>query len=345
MSTEMGLEQAKVGKNSKFDTGQIEEIFGSDAKQGAIVTRTAQGKYLFGRHRRAQAGLTIGDVSEIKAQIALQEVFGLERRVPQLDQCCRIVPMPKLIMSTRSATNSSASRKVARGQEPDLNLNKFLKTDMECWLNAAFVASYWEDNWESDIPVMTVTQDNAADSLRMARNADIGDEIVNATEITGEDWGAGTLGASTYSPVTKIMEAWIALCSGGSANAYVRANPSILAMHPLVWGDFIINSHIYNYVHAGLVRTPPPGGMGSVEIPMLPSLRVVIDPDLLNTSAFLIDPNYFILGQGPTQSIAYNNDIKRVEGHVFYEYLQPKLVLDQGATISIGVRELTGSHA
>jgi hypothetical protein len=135
------------------------------------------------------------------------------------------------------------------------------------------------------------------------------------------------------------------LCNGGTDNALVKANPSILAVHPLGWVDFIMNSHIYSYVHAGLVKTPPPGGMGSIEIPMLPSMRVVLDPDLLSTAAYLIDPKYLLLGQGPTQSIAYANDLKRVEGHVLYEYLQPKLVLDQSATYSIGVREITGVHA
>jgi hypothetical protein len=339
------FEQAKLGKHSPFSAADIAEQFGADAQCRAVVTRTAQGRYLFGSRRRAQAQLTAGDPAELKAQVTLQEVFGLERAIPQLDQCCRIVPMPKLIMTTRSATSSSASRKVAKGQEPDLNLNKFLKTDMECWLNASFVAGYWEDNWESDVPIMSVTQENAADSLKAARNLDIADELANASTVTGEDWGAGTLGASTYSPVTKIMEAWMALCNGGTDNALVKAAPAILACHPLVWGDFIINSHIYNYVHAGLVRTPPPGGLGSIEIPMLPALRVVLDPDLVNTSAFLIDPKYMLLGQGPTQSIAYANDLKRVEGHVLYEYLQPKLVWDQSATYTIGVREITGSHA
>jgi hypothetical protein len=339
------LEQAKIGKHSPFNVDQIAEVFGAEAQCRAVVTRTAQGRYLFGKGRRAQAGLTAGDPAELKAQIALQEVFGLERAIPQLDQCCTIVPMPKLIMTTRSATSSSASRKVAKGQEPDLNLNKFLKTDMECWLNASYVAGYWEDNMESDVPIMSVTQENAADALRAARNLDIADELALATTVTGEDWGAGTLGASTYSPVTKIAAAWLELCGGGTDNALVKANPAILACHPLVWVDFITNSHIYNYVHAGVVRTPPPGGQGSIEIPMLPSMRVVLDPDLLNTSAFLIDPKYMKLGQGPTMSIAYTNDLKRVEGHVLYEYLQPKLVWDQSVTYSIGVREITGSHA
>jgi len=339
------FEQAKVGKHSAFSPAEIAEQFGADAQCRAVVTRTAQGRYLFGNRRRAQAGLTAGDPSELKAQVTLQEVFGLERAIPQLDQCCRIVPMPKLIMTTRSATSSSASRKVAKGQEPNLNLNKFLKTDMECWLNASFVAGYWEDNWESDIPVMSVTQENAADSLRAARNLDIADELALATTVTGEDWGAGTLGSSTYSPITKISAAWLELCNGAIDNAYVKANPTILACNPLGWVDFIMNSHLYSYVHAGLVKTPPPGGMGSIEIPMLPSMRVVLDPDLLSTAAYLIDPKYMLLGQGPTQSIAYANDLKRVEGHVLYEYLQPKLVWDQSVTYSIGVREITGVHA
>jgi hypothetical protein len=98
-------------------------------------------------------------------------------------------------------------------------------------------------------------------------------------------------------------------------------------------------------VNKGLIRTPTPGSLGNIEIPMLPAFRVLIDGDLLATAAYLIDPYYFLLGQGPTQSIAYANDLKRIEGHVLYEYLRPKLVWDQSNTYTIGVREITGVHA
>ena len=348
MSVEQEFAQAKVGKNSPFSVDQVSEIFGAEAHSGAMVTRTAQGRYLFGkRHGRAQAGLTAGDPSELKAQVVLQEVFGLERATPMLAACCRPVPMAKLILSIRSATQSSASRKVAKGQEPDLNLEKFLKTDIECWLNAGFVAGYWEDNWESDVPIMTVTEEDAARSLMFARNQDIADELVNAYDITGEDWGAGTIAAATYSPFTKIMEAWTQLTGGTVAgtNAGVKSNPSILACGPLAWGDFVNNSYVRDFVNKGLIRTPTPGSLGNIEIPMLPAFRVLIDGDLLSTAAYLIDPYYFLLGQGPTQSIAYANDLKRIEGHVLYEYLRPKLVWDQSNTYTIGVREITGVHA
>ena len=256
--------------------------------------------------------------------------------------------MAKLIQSFRVATQSSASRKVAKGQEPDLNLNKFLKVDMECWLNASHVASFWEDNWESDIPIMTVTQEDAANALAYARNLDISDELANAYAVTGEDWGAGTIAAATYSPFTKIMEAWTQLAGGTVAgtNAGIKSNPWILACGPLAWGDFINNSFVRDFVQKGLIRTPMGADQaGTIDIPLLPSLKVLVDGDLLSTSAYLIDPHYFLLGQGPTQAIGYSNDLKRVEGHVLYEYLQPKLVWDQSVTYSIGVREITGVHA
>jgi hypothetical protein len=343
----MPEEEVKTGKNSPFTNDQIEEVFGADAHMTSVVTRTAQGRYLYGKRPRGQAALTAGDMSQLTAKIVLQEVFGLERAMPMLASCCRPMPMAKLIQSFRVASQSSASRKVAKGQEPDLNLNKFLEVKMECWLNASHVAGYWEDNWESDTPIMTVTEQDAANALAYARNLDIADELLNAYNVTGEDWGAGTIASATYSPFTKIMEAWTQLAGGSVAgtNAGVKANPSILAMGPLAWGDFVNNSYVRDFVMKGLIRTPTPGGAGNIDIPLLPSLQIILDGDLLSTSAYLIDPRYFLLGQGPTQAIGYSNDLKRVEGHVLYEYLQPKLVWDQSETYTLGVREITGVHA
>jgi hypothetical protein len=341
----MSKEEQKFGNHSPLSDEMIREAFGSDAHQTAYVTRTAQGRYLYGRRRQAQ--LTT-QVSEVKAVNVLQEVFGLERATPGLDVLCRSLPMGKLTQRIYVASQSTAHRKVAKGQEPALNLQSYLAVDMELWLNASHVAQFYEDQLEAAVPIMSISVDDAAGALRYARDLDIATELANATEIaTGHDWGEmTTVPNSDHNPLIDIAGAMATLTSGGSGNASVMADPRIIAMHPDCWVDFITNSWITKFL--------APSPVGQVGIPGPSQLRLTAYPNLTfivngtitpATSAFIVDPRHFILGQGPTQSVGYTNDLKRVEGHVLYEYLQPKLVTDQSETYTIGVRELTGVHA
>jgi hypothetical protein len=257
--------------------------------------------------------------------------------------------MGKLTQRFFVASQSSAHRKVAKGQEPDLNLLSYLAVNMELWLNASHVAEFYEDQLEAAVPIMSIDTDDAAGALRYARDLDIATELALATEISPtHDWGEMTTApTSDHDPLIDIGAALATLTGGGSGNGKVVANPSFLAMAPDVWADFVSNSYITKYLQAGQIQIPGPGSpVGSLGLPMFPNLRIVVHGSLTpTTSAFLVDPRYFILGQGPTQSVGYTNDLKRVEGHVLYEYLQPKLVTDQSATYTVGVREITGVHA
>jgi len=340
----MSKEEQKFGNHSPLSDEMIREAFGSDAHQTAYVTRTAQGKYLFGSHRQAQ--LTT-QVSEVKAVNVLQEVFGLERATPGLDVLCRSLPMGKLTQRIYVASQSTAHRKVAKGQEPALNLQSYLAVDMELWLNASHVAQFYEDQLEAAVPIMSISVDDAAGALRYARDLDIATELATATEIsTGHDWGEKTSNVSDHDPMDDIGPGMATLTGGGSGNGNVAANPTWCVMHPDAWADFSQNTHILKYFIPSLASQVGLAAPNAVKIGAYPQVTFMTNSAITpNTSAFLVDPRYFILGQGPTQSVGYTNDLKRVEGHVLYEYLQPKLVTDQSKTYTIGVRELTGIHA
>lgn len=345
----MSKEEAKFGNHSPLSDEAIAQAFGSDAQQTAFVTRTAQGQYRYGRHGLAQANLSTSAIADIKAVNVLQEVFGLERQTPGLDILVRPIPMPKLTQKFYVASQSSAHRKVAKGQEPNLNLQSYLAVDLECWLNASHIAEFYEDQLEAAVPIMSIGVDDAAGALRYARDLDIATELATATEISpSHDWGEMTTApTSDHDPIIDIGAAIAALVGGVVGNGYVAANPAVLAMHPDVWADFISNSYITKYLQAGQIRIPGPGSpSGALALPMFPNLSILVHGSLTpSTSAFLVDPRYFVLGQGPTQSVGYTNDLKRVEGHVLYEYLQPELVTDQSATYSVGAREITAVHA
>jgi hypothetical protein len=344
----MSKQEIKTGKHSPFTVDDLAQAFGKDAQPVGMVTRTAQGRYIYGRPRRAQAQ-SVGDITALRAKVILQEVFGTERAIPLLSSCFTPKPMPKLVQTFYVASQGSAHRKLAKGQEADLNLNNYLRVDMELWLNAAHVAQFYEDVMETDVDIMTVSTDDAGGALAYAKNLDCADCLANATatQTSGSNWTTqtGTPAYSEYNPITDISNAIIELTAGQAVNMRIKAVPSIVAMNPLVWAGFITNSHISTLVRAGLIATPMPGQLGPLQIPALPNLNVLLDGDLPTTIAYVLDPHYCLMGQGPTQSIGYQNDLKRVEGHVLYEYLQPLLVQDQSQSVTIGARQITGVHS
>jgi len=341
---------AKFGSHSPLTDELIEEVFGSEARQGSFVTRSAQGKYIVGRRhqrRSLQAALSSGDVSDLKTVNVLQEVFGLERMTPGLDVICRPRPMPKLVMRYFISSQSTAHRKVAKGEEPSLNLHAYLKVDMELWLNASHIAEFYEDTLESDIPIMSIDEQDAAGALRAARDLDVADALAGATEIsTGHDWGEKTSNVSDHDPMDDIAPAMAILTGGGSDNGYVAANPRYCIMHPDAWADLAQNTFVQKFFIPSLTNTVGIPGPSQLRFTAYPNVIFMTHASVTpSTSAFLVDPYYFILGQGPTQAVGYQNDIKRCEGHVLFEYLQPKLVVDQSNTYTVGARELTGIHA
>lgn len=342
------MKTPKLGKHSQVTDADIAQAFGAEAKSLSSVWRTAEGRYLQGRNLAQAQSLSPSDMSSLKAKVVLQEVFGLERKMYLLERLVTPRPFNQLTGSFYVASQGSAHRKVARGQEPDININRWLKVDVDLWLNASHVAMYDEDQANVDVPVYGISKEDAAGALAYAKNQDIATELATATEIaTGHDWGEMTTApTSDHDPLLDIAPGIAALTKGGSANGNVRANPSILAMDPDAWADFISNSYITKYLDAGQIRIPGPGApTGGLALPMFPNLEIVVDGDLTSGSAFLVDPRYFMLANGPTKSVGYRNDLKRMDGFAIYEYLQPKLVTDQSATYTVGVRELTGIHA
>jgi len=338
-----------IGKNSQVTAEQIAQAFGNEARAVSTIWKTAGGRYVKGKNWAQGSSLNPSDISSIKAKIVLQEVFGLERKMYQLEQLVTARPFDKLTGSFYVASQGSAHRKLAKGQEPDILLNRWLKVDVNLWTNAAHVAMFDEDQAVADVPIYSIGKEDAAGALAYAKNLDISDELANATDIsTGHDWGEMTTSPnSDHDPTIDIAGGIAALHKGGSTNGNVKANPTVLAMGDDAYIDFITNSWIQKYVQAGMIKVPAPGApTGGLALPMFPNLTLVVDGDISpSTSAFVVDPKYFVLATGPMNSVGYRNDLKRMDGYALFEYLEPKLVTDQSATYTVGARELTGIHA
>ena len=289
-------------------------------------------------HGKIFQAMTVDDISSITAQIILEEVFGLVRQETYLMSLVTPKPMPKLVMSYYVATQGSADRKVPKGKESEFNTNEYTKVDMECWKNVSHVALFDEDQMEASIDVFGLGKEDAALALGAARNLDIGDELAKGSETSGSDWGD-----PDNNPITDIG-AGIAAMTNKTTNDKVKAKPRVLGMHPDVWADFIGNPNIASMVHAGLLRVPTGETGGSVAIPLYPNLSILIDSDISpSTSAYVIDPHYFLAGIGPQQSVGYRHELAGYDGHIIRDYFTAKLV--SGATKTYGVRELTGVHA
>ena len=344
------LESANIGPHSlaegslrlpdgrDIDIGQNMQVQGRAWRPHPRSTRFYAGKL-----GQLQA-LTVNDTSSMTARVILEEVFGLAREEAKLMACVSSKPMPKLVMRYYIATQGSADRAVPKGKEAVLNLQAYTPVDLECHKNIAHVAAFDEDQMMTEVPIYSIGQDDAALSIGAARNLDIAAALATATEIaTGHDWGEVTTGVSDHNPILDIA-AGIAAMATKTTNDDVKANPSILAMNPLVWADLVQNTHISTYLDKGLMRLPAPGvETGFLGLPMYPNLSLLIDSDLLSTSAFLVDPKYVLEGEGPQQSVGYRHELAGYDGHLLRDYCCTSIVT--GATYTLGVRELTGVHA
>ena len=175
--------------------------------------------------------------------------------------------------------------------------------------------------------IMALNTNDAAKEIARMENSQIATELATATEVAGADWGGANDPFDDITPILAII----------MGNGYT---PSHIAMHPLVWADFISNAEVQKYVQAGML-TIPREQRGALALPIFPDLEIVVDHSLLNTSCFIVAAQApaLVLGGGPTESAKYRNEPAGYNAFIIRQWLQPQLVL-AGA-----LREITGVHA
>ena len=244
--------------------------------------------------------------------------------------------MNELTASIDVATKLTGQRKVPPLVEADVSAQSYTRVDFDLWKNVVHVVIADESRKKATHDIYGLHTNDAARDLGRMENLDISDVLKTATEIAGEDWGARSGGASSYTPFDpdKGIPAGIKAVSQGGYS------PTHVAMHSDVWADFISNDYVQKYVDAGLLRVPE-GEAGVLSLPMYPSLKILIDDALLNTACYVVaqDAPAIVLGEGPTESAKYRNEPAGYDAFIIRQWDQPKLVLSAAA------RELTGVHA
>jgi hypothetical protein len=269
------------------------------------------------------------DVTDIKAQVVIAEVMGLARVQYRLRELCKVIPMPKLVADIRTAVDYTGSAKVPELVEADIKSQAYTKASFELWKNVVHLALSAEADLKTDVNILQLEMASAAKELARLENSQIAAEIeANGTAYSGTDWGSKTNGVSNYDPVEDLL---------GSAQYIFDAGyeAKMVAMHFLGYADLVTNTHISSLLERGtIVKTS--------KLPAIAGFQIIIDQNITNTKAYLVDPSApaMILGEGPTMAVRYGDDSpKFYKGYAIAQFLQPKVVVTNGS------RVITGVHA
>jgi len=281
-----------------------------------------------GSFREAQL-VTPEDISTIEAQVVLDEVLGFATAAQKLRALCRVIPMETLTGNVDVATLRTGSEKVPPLVEAELKADAYERVPFDLWKNIDHIAFSDEAAKRAQHAIVRLATQNSAKVLGKMENSQISTVLKDITDLTGADWGSKTSGVSDNNPFDDI----------GAAVAAIEAlgyEPDKIAMHPLVWADFIGNTHVQKSVQAGMVKVGE-----SIALPMFPTMALVVDAALTNTVCYVVDSSApsIVLGEGPTEAEQYRHAPAGFTGYMVRQWLQPKLVLADAC------RELTGVHA
>jgi hypothetical protein len=291
------------------------------------VWRSAQtGKY----HRQASSGVyeaqlvTPGDIANVEAVTILDEVLGLARPQYTLRGICRPIRMDALTARVDVATKLAGREKVPPLVEAELSAQDYTPVEFDLWKNVVHVAISDEAAKKAAHDILSLHVADAARDLARMENKQISEELADATDVTGADWGT-----STNNPFDDLVEVISTIEGNGYPVDWIAA-------HPLVWGDFLSNP----FVRGSLQGVQLPAGR-IFQVPGLPGVTGISDNQLTNTVAY-VGSNAapaLVLGEGPTEAARYRDERAGYDAYIIRQWLEPKLV------ISDAVRELTGVHA
>jgi len=291
------------------------------------VWRSAQtGKY----HRQASSGVyeaqlvTPGDIANVEAVTILDEVLGLARPQYTLRGLCRPIRMDALTARVDVATKLAGREKVPPLVEAELSAQDYTPVEFDLWKNVVHVAISDEAAKKAAHDILSLHVADAARDLARMENKQISEELADATDVTGADWGT-----STNNPFDDLVEVISTIEGNGYPVDWIAA-------HPLVWGDFLSNP----FVRGSLQGVQLPAGR-IFQVPGLPGVTGISDNQLTNTVAYVGSSAApaLVLGEGPTEAARYRDERAGYDAYIIRQWLEPKLV------ISDAVRELTGVHA
>ncbi|MBS7658105.1 MAG: hypothetical protein QXL69_01030 [Candidatus Bathyarchaeia archaeon] len=296
--------------------------------KGKVWYSPASGKYYAGELLEGQI-VDVSDISAIKAQVVLDEVLGLARPQYRLRKVVRVIRMDSLTARIDIATAITGQEKVPELTEAPVNAQAYTAVNFDLWKNVVHVVVSDEARKKAAHDIFRLQVEDAARELARMENKQIAAELESATSITGSDWGAISGGTSVNNPFTDILNAITQIREKGY-------EPDFMALSPYAWSKFITNSFVRDLVHAGLAKITAAGG--EFTLPGYPMIDVVVDAALTTTIAIIGSKKApaCVLGEGPTESAHYRNEVAGYDAFIIRQWLMPKLV------VSDAIRKITG---
>ena len=280
----------------------------------------------------AAAGvLTPGDISGIQAVTILDEVLGRARVDYNLRAICRPVRMNKLTMRIDVATGLTGQEKVPPMIEAAISKEAYTPVNFDLWKNVVHVVAADEAQMKAAHDVLGMSIDDAARDLPRMENSQIAAIVEACTEkVAGTvyaDWGTKT------TPPLSDTDPMLAIVASIDAVQAKGWPVDFMAMHPTIWGKFILNSYVATLVHSGIMQIGRDGGVFT--LPGYPRVKIYTDYALTETPDATHGPIVgssrapgLVLGQGPVTAARYRDEGKGMDAFIIREWLEPKITVD-----------------
>lgn len=268
--------------------------------------------------------ITSVETEAIEAKVVLAEVLGLARPAYVLRNICRMIRMNSLVASIDVAIAYTGREKVPDMVEAEISRQDYSRQDFDLYKNVVHIVVSDEARLKAAHDVMDLNTRDASAELARMENTQIQAIAESATGVSGSDWGTGT-----NNPYDNIGEAMDAIEEAGYPVDFI-------AGHPRMWLDFFSNPFVKGTTQAVSI----PQGT-AFPINGLPNVMGYSDRSLTSTIALVGSARApaLVLGEGPTESALYRNEVAGYSAYVIRQWLQPKLV------IADAIRKITGVHA
>ena len=280
----------------------------------------------------AAAGiLDVADIESIRAVTILDEVLGRARVSYNLRDICRKIRMDKLTMTIPLATGFTGQEKVPPKIEAEIAKDVYTDVKFDLWKNVVHVDAVDEAQMKSAFDVLGMGIDEAARELPRMENSQIATIIEACTEkastVVYADWGLKT------TPPLSDTDPMLAIVASIDKIQAKGWPVDFIAMHPTLWGKFVLNTYIKDLVHAGIMQVGRDGGRFT--LPGYPNVKVYTDYSLTETPTASLGPIVgsslapgLVLGQGPTTAARYRDEGKGMDAYIIRQWLEPKVVID-----------------
>jgi len=293
---------AKLNASKEWGDGRIEII--------------AHERWRAAERKIAAGAIDEDSVSNITVIQLLDEVIRREYRQVHVREAYRTVPVPKLQLDVPIAGKYTASEDVPELVAADQKANSFTQANLRLTKNVVDIYESDESRLKANFDPLTFEIDQAAGALAIALNGQLVTELTtNATDRSrGGDWSAinGTHGRSSRNPLSSDITPAIEAIQ----NNHFR--PSHIVMAPTDASNYLTNTFINGQFPAENQMTS-----GIFPLPKYPGITAVVDLDMTDETAVIVDKSAVLLGEGPTVAENFRDPHRGADGWVIRQWKDP----------------------